>query len=1089
MSKKVQSVLAAFLVVLTVMTSIPFVGFAASDEPEVICEHLNQKDMPQQDATCTAIGYTAGVYCEDCETWLSGHEEIAAVPHKFTEYTPNGDATCTKNGTETATCEVCKEVLKTEEIPMIDHVESDWIIDKEATCTEAGSKHTECTACKKVFQTEEIPMIDHVESDWIIDKEATCTEAGSKHTECTACKKVFQTEEIPMIDHVESDWIIDKEATCTEVGSMHTECTACKKVFQAEEIPMIDHIESDWIIDKEATCTETGAKHKECTVCQTKLAEEEIEKLPHTESDWIIDKEATCTEAGAKHKECTVCQTKLAEEEIEKLPHTESDWIIDREPTCTVLGEKHTECTVCHNVLQREDIEKLPHKYKYEVIKPTCTDGGYTKVTCENCDSYAEIDHTDCLGHDWTEWETKTPATCTENGEETRSCKRCDKVETRTVDALGHTPVTDAEVPATCTATGLTEGSHCSVCGEVLTEQKVIPAKGHIESDWVIQEPTCEEIGIKYTRCTVCGEMLQLENTPANGHTESDWIYSENYNCENGGSRHKDCLVCGKTVITEELKPTEHTYTDVVTEPTCTKAGYTTHTCTVCAKVTVDTEVEALGHEVVVDEAKEPTCTETGLKEGSHCSRCNEILVAQEVIPANGHSFNESEWIGVKAASCEEDGLKYNYCTVCEEKVDVIIPALGHVYPNWVISKQPTCSEYGERSRQCQVCKKIEYDRMDKLAHTPVVAQRIEPTCSKAGMTERTYCADCGTTLVPGEIIPMKAHVYTSAITKKATCAATGVKTYTCKNCNHKKTETIAKLTTHGKTTAKVTAAATTSKAGKIANQCSVCKKTLSTTTIAAIKTTTLAKTTYTYDGKAKTPAVTVKDTAGKALKLNTDYTVTYSANKAIGTATATIKFKGKYSGSKKLTYKITLGKPSAVSASQTTSTIKLTWSKVAGAAGYRIYLYNTKTKKFATVVNTTKTSYQFTKLKAGTTYKYAVRAYRTLSNKKVEVAPTYTVISTATNPSTPTVTVSAGSKQAKISWKNVTGAMGYQIYMSTSKNGNYQRVATVKNATSYTHKKLTKGKTYYYKVRAYKTIGNVNFFSSFSSPKSVKVK
>ena len=106
-----------------------------------------------------------------------------------------------------------------------------------------------------------------------------------------------------------------------------------------------------------------------------------------------------------------------------------------------------------------------------------------------------------------------------------------------------------------------------------------------------------------------------------------------------------------------------HEYVAVVTAPTCTEGGYTTYTCSLCGDSYISNETEALGHSVVTDPAVDSTCEETGLTEGSHCSVCGEILTAQEIVPATGHSWDGG--VVTKEATTTEEGIMTYTCTVC----------------------------------------------------------------------------------------------------------------------------------------------------------------------------------------------------------------------------------------------------------------------------------------------------------------------------------------------------------------------------------------------------------------------------------------
>ena len=138
---------------------------------------------------------------------------------------------------------------------------------------------------------------------------------------------------------------------------------------------------------------------------------------------------------------------------------------------------------------------------KLDNFKVYCYNGSTgEKYAKDNGFKYELTDHT----HLFDNWLITKAATCTTDGMQTRTCSACGKVETQTIKALGHTVVVDKAVAATCTKTGLTEGSHCSVCNTVIKAQEVVPAKGHQYTKTVVA-PTYTSTGYTLYKCSVCG--------------------------------------------------------------------------------------------------------------------------------------------------------------------------------------------------------------------------------------------------------------------------------------------------------------------------------------------------------------------------------------------------------------------------------------------------------------------------------------------------------------------------------------------------------------------------------------------------------
>ena len=329
-------------------------------------------------------------------------------------------------------------------------------------------------------------------------------------------------------------------------------------------------------------------------------------------------------------------------------------------PTCTTAGlteGKH--CSVCNEILVAQEIvPALGHnEVTDKAVAPTCTTAGLTEG--KHCDVCGEV-----------------------------------LVNQEIIPANDHTEVIDAAVAATCTTTGLTEGKHCSVCETVMLAQTVVPALGH---QTYVNKFVDETVDIYTTTndaaypFTVLGN--QIISTNKSNNSSSTYTIIANYNFtlelqyKVSSEQHFDELIIkhnsstlvtasgvsvttftnlsidmvagDKVTITYSKDDSERDgsnciYVNIVTNQTqiiqtemtelivvyqdnlasvasCQEDKY----CVACS----DLLCKKIDHIEVIDEAIAPTCTDTGLTAGKHCSLCNDVILAQEVIPAKGHTY------------------------------------------------------------------------------------------------------------------------------------------------------------------------------------------------------------------------------------------------------------------------------------------------------------------------------------------------------------------------------------------------------------------------------------------------------------------
>ncbi len=179
---------------------------------------------------------------------------------------------------------------------------------------------------------------------------------------------------------------------------------------------------------------------------------------------------------------------------------------------------------------------------------------------------------------------------------------------------------------------------------------------------------------------------------------------------------------------------------------------------------------------------------------------------------------------------------------------------------------------------------------------------------------------------------------------------------------------------------------------------------------------------------------------------------------------------------------------------SNSTSRIRILWNEISGAEGYQIWRADSEDGEYKIVKTITSgdtTAYSNTGLESGKTYYYKMRAFTTADGSKVFGAYS-DVFAVAVTPETPTLTVTSSSAGiAKLSWDEISGAAGYQLWRSDSEDGTYTLVKSITSGstTSYSNSGLTSGNTYYYKVRAYTEVSGKKTFGAYSTVQSVDVK
>ena len=381
------------------------------------CEHSFEGATCTIGGTCTncgalgkANGHSFGeATCAEGTSCTVCQAKKAALGHSFLNYQPDGNATCTKDGTKTAKCERCEEEHKTFNVGgALGHDFVDYVTDLEASCTMGGAKTANCSRCE-VTDTAVIPALGHSYTEYVADRAVTCENGCTETAACDRCgKETVRVKKATGHDFV-GVYTVTSEPVCTTDGMKTLKCSKC----EAQDVKIVQasgHNFGAYASNGDATCFLDGTESAKCAACGVTVSHRVNGSAygSHSFTNYVYNNDATCVNYGTKTAKCDRCQTVSTLADLDQLaPHTEITTSgQSKEPTCTESGwTVSKECSVCKEVLaQQETVPPLGHTEQTIPGKAaTCTETGLTEGTkCSVCNvTLTEQQPIPTIEHSW----------------------------------------------------------------------------------------------------------------------------------------------------------------------------------------------------------------------------------------------------------------------------------------------------------------------------------------------------------------------------------------------------------------------------------------------------------------------------------------------------------------------------------------------------------------------------------------------------------------------------------------------------------------------------------------------------------------
>ena len=616
-------------------------------------------------------------------------------------------------------------------------------------------------------------------------------------------------------------------------------------------------------------------------------------------------------------------------------------------------------------------------------------------------------------------------------------------------------------------------------------------------------------------------------NAECTEHTYGDWITDTAATCTKDGAKHRVCKKCG-AVENGVIEKLGHNYSAewTVDKPAdCKNSGEKSRHCTRCDARTDNISIPPTGKHTYGDwqTLRAATCTEEGERIRYCLGGCG--TSEKEVIDALGHDYS-TEWTIDVSATCKNGGLKSHHCTRCDERADLTaVPKTNdHKFGEWIINKEANCTESGYKVRQClNGCGTSEGCVTAPLGHK-YVDTVVKPSYTAQGYTLHK-CSVCGYSYKDNEMAKLTLAKVTGFKVKSKTNVSanlqwdknTSASGYELQKYDGSKWVTIKTFTSNTNTSFNVTGlkASTTYKfrlraykALTNANSYSeftglnVNTRPYTTTGMKCSSKTNVSANLQWNKNRSADGYVLDKYDGSKWVTIKTFTSNTNTSFNVTGLkASKTFKFRlraYKNFGSVKeysaFTYLNVNTRPYTTTgmkcSSKTNVSANLQWNKNRSADGYVLDKYDGK--KWVTIktfTSNTNTSFNVTGLKASTTYKFRLRAYKNFGSVKEYSAFTYLNVNTRPYTTTGFKMKSATKNAITLQWNKNISASGYCIEKwNGSKWVQIKRYTSNANVT-YTATGLKANTAYKFRIRAYKTIGNVNEYSAYSAVVTARTK